>query len=94
MTEEQAKINEAFEQFPGSSLSKEARQKIVENYGEEIAAQVEKIYQAALDVPVDWNTWTMDSALDAMHALLAREYPWLSQKSRTTLNFMFIMAWK
>lgn len=94
MTDNQTKINAAFEDFLESYLSSESQKQIADTYGAEIAAEVKAIYDDALNAPVDWRTATMDSALDAMHELLTRKYPWLSPKSRTKLNYAFIMAWK
>ncbi|HMV85347.1 MAG TPA: hypothetical protein PLD20_33865 [Blastocatellia bacterium] len=93
MTEED-KINEALAHHLNSSLSAEAKARIRELYGAEIAQKVNAVYRAALDCPVDWRTATMDSALSALRDFLAREYPWLSPEAKSSLNYCFIMAWK
>lgn len=94
MTDEQAKISEAFERFLNSYLSRAARQQITDSYGEEIAAQVKTIYDAALGVPVDWRTATIDTALPVLHELLNRDYSWLSDAARRNINYAFILERK
>ena len=94
MFNEKDKINEAFEIYMESYLSKETRAKIAETYGESIAAEVESIYKDALNCPVDWRTAKMDAALSALHRFLDSKYPRLTEKARTKINYAFIMAWK
>ena len=94
MTDEQAKINAAFERFLESSLSKDAERKIADCYGEEIAARVGAIYKNPLNVPVDWRAATIDLALPVLHDFLRREYPWLSDQSRSNIDYAFVMSWK
>lgn len=94
MNDEQDKINAAFERFLFAHLSKDARRQIVDSYGERVAAQVDLIFDAALDAPVDWRTATMDSALGVLHDFLDREYSWFSPEARTNINYAFIMTWK
>ncbi len=94
MTDEQSLINEVFEKYLGSSFSKEARQKVAQAHGEEIASQVKVIYEDALHTPVDWRTASLDTALPVLHDLLNNKYPWLSAEARKNLNYAFIMAWK
>lgn len=94
MTDEQAKINDAFERFLNSNLSLDAQQQITDSYGEETAAQVKAIYDEALSVPVDWRTATIDSALPVLHEFLNSDYSWLSDKARSNINYAFIMAWR
>ena len=94
MTDEQSLINEAFEKYLGSSFSKEARQKVAEAHGEEIASKARDIYEEAMQAPVDWRTASIDTALPVLHDLLNGKYPWLSAGARKNLNYAFIMAWK
>jgi hypothetical protein len=94
VTEEQAKINEAFENFLDSYLPPAAMEKIRACYGEEVATTVKAIYDDAMNAPVDWRTASMDSALALMHEHLSSKYPWLSPLARRKLNYAFIMAWK
>lgn len=94
MSDTQTKINLAFEKHLSSHLSKQNLADILAEFDTEIAAQVQKIYSESLNVPVDWRTATMDSALDTMHQFLKDKYPWLSDETRTKINYAFIMAWK
>ena len=94
MTDEQTKINEAFEKCLSSYLSKEAKKQISEIYGAKVAAEVTAIYDDALSAPVNWRTATIDSALPILHELLDRKYPWLSGLARQNINYSFIMEWK
>ena len=93
MSEEET-LNEAFEKYLESTLSKESRQKLIKEYGDEIASEVNAIYQDAMQAPVDWKTATIDSALPILHELLQNKYPWLSSKARTKINYAFIMTGK
>lgn len=94
MNDAQTKINLAFEKYLSSSFSKQNFADIQTEFDEQIAAQVETIYNKALNAPVNWHTATMDSALDTMHEFLTESYPWLSDQARTKINYAFIMAWK
>ena len=97
MTDIQNKINQAFERFlltTNTYFSKKDLESIAVEYGAETAIQIKKIYDDAIDAPIDWRTATMDSALETMHDFLNREYPWLSQKARANINYAFIMTWK
>ena len=94
MADEQDIINQAFETFLESYLSKEAREKITAFYGESIATRVKAIYEDALKCPVDWRTATIDTALPILHELLEGKYPWLSGKARSKIVGAFIMEWK
>ena len=97
MTDEQNKINQAFERFlltTNTYFSKKDLESIAVEYGSEAAIQAKKIYDEAIDAPVDWRTATMDSALGVLHDFLDREYSWLSPKARTNINYAFIMTWK
>jgi hypothetical protein len=94
MTDDQSKICESFETFLDPYLSEAARKRIAARYGEEIAAEVNAIYDDALNAPVDWRTADMNTALDVMHQLLNEKYPWLSAKARMKINYAFLMSWK
>ena len=94
MNDAQNKINLAFEKHLSSSLTKQNLADIQTEFGIDTAAQVKTIYSEALNAPVKWRTATMDSALDTMHRFLTENYPWLSDKARTKINYAFIMAWK
>jgi hypothetical protein len=94
MADEQEIINEAFETFQESYLSKESHEKITALYGERIAARVKAIYEDALKCPVDWRTATIDTALPVLHELLTSKYPWLSGKARSKITGAFIVEWK
>lgn len=91
---EQDIINQAFEKYLESYLSKEARQKIAERYGEEIALKAAAVYADAINCPVDWRTATIDSALPILSELLSRNYSWLSDKARSKIISAFVMEWK
>jgi hypothetical protein len=91
---EQHIINEAFEKYLESYLSKEARQKIANHYGEEIASKAAAIYADAMNCSVDWRTATIDSALPVLSELLSRNYSWLSEQARLKIIGAFIMEWK
>lgn len=92
--EETAQINAALVQCVSSSLSREAEAEITRRFGAGTAAQVRAVYDAAMNCPVDWRTANMDTALDALHAFLREQYPWLSDEARTRLNYCYIMCWK
>ena len=92
--DEQNMINQAFEKYLGSSLSKKARQNIVDRYGEDIASKEDAVYSDAMKAPVDWRTASVDNALDTLHDMLNSKYPWLSTEARKNINYAFIMAWK
>lgn len=95
MTDEQRNINRAFEEFFSlPDFSKEDSANITRELGAYTEQKAKEIYKVALNVPVDWKTWTMDAGLDAMHSFLRREYSWLSDEARSKLNYAFIMAWK
>jgi hypothetical protein len=94
MDEQEDRINEAFENYLESYLSKEAQGKIVSCYGEAIAARVRAIYDDALKCTVDWRTADIDTALPVLHDLLDSKYPWLSGKARAKIIGAFVMAWK
>ena len=91
---EEDKINEALANCLGSSLSKEAEEKIRDLYGDEVLAKAMAIYKDALDCPMDWQTATMDSALPVLAEYLKTKYPWLTPEAKRALNYCFIMAWK
>jgi hypothetical protein len=94
LTTEQDIINQAFEKYLESYLSKEARQKIADSYGEEIALKAAAVYTDAINCPVDWRTATIDSALPILSELLSRNYSWLSDKARLKIIGAFVMEWK
>jgi triphosphoribosyl-dephospho-CoA synthetase len=94
MRNEQNEINEAFEAYLQSYLSKDASEKIASRYGAEIAEKVRNIYKDALNCEVDWRTAAIETGLDAMHRLLDVKYPRISAKARTNINHAFIMSWK
>ncbi len=94
MVDEQAMINEAFENILQSYLSSAVKQKITARYGEAVAVKVQCIHDDALFCPVDWRTATMDTALPILLAFLTNKYPWLSDKAKSNINYAFIMAWK
>lgn len=94
MTDEQANINKAFENYLAPFLSQEAREQIAARYGEAVATKVKAIYDDALNCPVDWRTATIDTALPVLRALLTDKYPWLSRQARSNLINAFIMDWK
>lgn len=94
LTAEQNLINQAFEKYLESYLSKEARQKIADRYGEEIALKATAVYADAMNCPVDWRTATIDTALPILSELLSRNYSWLSEQARLKIIGAFVMEWK
>ncbi len=97
MTNEQSEINRIFEQFSlieNSYFSKEHLEDITAEYSSEAIVRAEKIFREAINVPVDWRAATIDSALPVLRDFLRREYPWLSDKSRSNINYAFVMSWK
>jgi hypothetical protein len=92
---EREKISEAVEKYLRPSyLSREARERINERYGAEIAARVKQIYDEVLKCDIDWRTATMDEALAVARALLDAKYAWLSKAARGDIINAFIMEWR
>jgi hypothetical protein len=87
-------INHALAKHLASSWSPESEQKIVDEYGCEIADKAKAVYEAVIDSLVDWSKENMDSALDLMHQFINQNYSWLSKEARSKLNYNFIMVWK
>ena len=93
MTNEQIKINEAFENHLNSYLF-EARDNIASQFGEETLHSLEKIYNDAMNCSVDWRTANIDKALPILNNLINDRYPWLSTRAQSNLRYAFIMTWK
>jgi hypothetical protein len=87
-------INHALAKHLASPWSPESEQKIVDEYGREIADKAKAVYDAVIDCPVDWSKASMDSALDLMHEFINQNYSWLSKEARCQLNYNFIIVWK
>ena len=93
MTNEQSKINEAFENHLKSFLF-EARDKIANKYGAEIITKVETIYNEVMNCPIDWRKANINAALTLLNKLINDKYPWLSHKAQANLREIFIKTWK
>jgi hypothetical protein len=91
MADKFKQINEAFGLFLTPFLSKDAREIIRARFGDEVAVDVEAIYDDALNPPVDWRIATIDTALPVLRDLLNRKYPWLNAKARSNLIGAFVM---
>lgn len=91
-----AAVNAALESIKESYLSADVMSRLGAGFGSDIAAKVKEVYDAAMNCPVDWNRpgMNMDGALDILAEFMTREMPFLSQPSRTNLNYLYIMAWK
>lgn len=93
MTNEQVKINEAIETHLKSFLF-ESREKIASEYGDEIISELEKIYNEAMNCPVDWRAANINAALPVLNGLFNDKYPWLSDRAQSNLRSSFIRTWK
>lgn len=89
-----AQVGEAIVAHLGSHWSNETTQGIEAQFGADVAARAKVVYDDAMNCPVDWQTATMDDALDALHLFLHEKYSWLTPGARSRLNYSYIMAWK
>jgi hypothetical protein len=87
-------LNDAIETHLDAFCTPECRHRIAATYGPAVAAATRAVYDAAMETPVDWSSVSLDAARDAMLALLARDYPWLTPAARQTLGDAFTTVWQ
>lgn len=62
--------------------------------GPEVIAEVERLVQETIDVPVEWRNVSLGDAGRAAGAEMLRRHPWLSAEALDALQWAFTFAWR